>query len=87
VKLCYCETVKNITISVPEDVYRQARIHAAERGTSLSALVAGFLRSLASREQEFVRLEALQRQVQAEIQRFRAADRLARDEIHDRAVR
>src|SRR5690242_11762483 len=24
-KLCYCETVKNITVSVPDDVYRNAR--------------------------------------------------------------
>jgi hypothetical protein len=35
---------------------------------------------------EFARLEALQREVQAEIGQFRAADRLGRDEAHDRAV-
>jgi plasmid stability protein len=79
--------VKNITVSVPDDVYRDARIRAAERGSSVSALVGEYLRSLAAREAEFTRLEAQQKQVQDEIDRFRARDRLDRDEIHDRAVR
>ena len=38
--------MKNITVSVPDDVYRDARIRAAERGSSVSALVAEYLRSL-----------------------------------------
>jgi hypothetical protein len=37
--------------------------------------------------EEFTRLESLQREVQAEIGQFCAADRLGRDEVHDRAVR
>src|SRR5690606_392991 len=28
--LGYCETVKNITVSLPDDVYRRARMKAAE---------------------------------------------------------
>jgi hypothetical protein len=36
--------------------------------------------------EEFARLEALQHEVQAEIGQFRAADRIGRDEVHDRAV-
>jgi hypothetical protein len=36
---------------------------------------------------DFARPEALQREVQDEIGQFRAADRLRRDEVHDRAVR
>jgi plasmid stability protein len=79
--------VKNITISVPDDVYRDARIRAAERGSSVSALVGEYLRSLSERDNEFNRLEEQQREVQAEIESFRARDRLDRDEIHDRAVR
>jgi plasmid stability protein len=79
--------VKNITISVPDDVYRDARIRAAERGSSVSALVGEYLRSLSERDSEFARLEEHQRQVQAEIDRFRARDRLDRDDVHDRAVR
>ena len=79
--------MKNITVTVPDDVYRNARIRAAERGTSVSALVGEYLRSLSRREAEFARLEAQQKQVQGEIERFRARDRLDRDQVHDRAVR
>ena len=79
--------MKNITVTVPDDVYRNARIRAAERGTSVSALVGEYLRSLSERQAEFSRLEAQQRQLQSEIRRFRARDRLDRDQLHDRAVR
>jgi predicted CopG family antitoxin len=85
--MCYCETVKNITVSVPDDVYRNARVAAAQGDTSVSALVVTYLERLSGRMDEFMRLEALQREVQAEISQFRGADRLGRDEIHDRAVR
>jgi hypothetical protein len=79
--------VKNLTVSVPDGVYRNARIAAAQRDTSVSALVVAFLEQLSERTDEFTRLEELQREVQAEIGRFRAADRLPRDEVHGRAVR
>lgn len=78
--------MKNITVSVSDDIYRAARIRAAELGKSVSALVAEYLSSLSEREAEFSRLEAKQRTVQNEIRRFRASDRLSRDEVHDRAV-
>jgi plasmid stability protein len=79
--------MKNITVSVPDDVYRAARIRAAERGSSVSGLVAEFLRSLTDREADFVRLEAQQRRIVEEIDRFRARDRLDRERLHARAVR
>ena len=79
--------MKNITVSVSDEIYRRARIRAAELGTSVSALVAEFLGSISERDTEFARLEAQQRRVQNEIRRFRARDRLSRDELHDRAVR
>lgn len=79
--------MKNITVAVPDDVYRAARIRAAERGSSVSALVGEYLRSLAERDAEFLRLEAQQRQIHEEITRFRGRDRLDREELHDRAVR
>jgi hypothetical protein len=85
--LCYSEIVKNITVSVPDEVYRNARVAAAQRDTSLSALVVKYLVRLSGRMDEFAGLEALQHEVQAEIRQFRAADRLSRDEVHDRAVR
>jgi plasmid stability protein len=77
----------NITVSVPDDVYRAARIRAAEQGSSVSALVAEYLRSLSERKAEFGRLEAQQRRIQGQIDRFSARDRLGREELHGRAVR
>jgi plasmid stability protein len=83
-----CFTVANITVTVPDEVYRAARIRAAERDSSVSALVAEFLRSLSDREAEFERLRAQQRAVQKTIDpRFKASDRLSRDELYSRAIR
>jgi plasmid stability protein len=79
--------VPNITVSVPDDVYRAARIRAAEEGSSVSGLVAEYLRSLSKHDAEFARLEAQQRHVQGQIERFKASDRLDREELHERAVR
>lgn len=39
--------MKNITVSVDEETHRLARIQAAELGTSVSALVRGYLKTLA----------------------------------------
>ena len=83
----YCETVRNVTVAVPDEVYRRARVRAAEADTSVSALVASFLRSLGSDDAEFARLAELQRRTCAEIGTFRASDRLTRDEVHNRALR
>ena len=79
--------MKNLTVSVPDDVYRLARVRAAESDSSVSALVAEYLRSLGDRDAEFARLEAQQKRIQAEIEHFRAGDRLSRDEVHERSVR
>jgi len=79
--------VKNLTVSVPDDVYRLARVRAAESDTSVSALVAGNLRSLADRDAEFERLEAQQKRIQAKIKGFSASDNIDRDALHERTVR
>lgn len=79
--------MKNITVSVPDDVYRRARISAAQQGRSVSALVTDYLRTLSDEDAKFARLEALQRRTQEGIVEFSAADRLSRDEVHDRALR
>jgi plasmid stability protein len=84
---CYCARMRNITVSVPDEVYRRARIRAAERGTSVSALVAEHLRSLTDDDAEFARLEALQARVIADVVAFSGADRLTREQVHDRALR
>lgn len=79
--------MRNITVSVPEDVYRQARIKAAEQGESVSALVAQFLSTLSDTDDRFERLLAQQEEVLAEIESFRAGDRLGREQVHERALR
>lgn len=79
--------MKNITVSVPDEVYRMARIKAAETGTSVSALVADYLVSLSQSKAEFERLAEQQRRIMTDMGAFRASDRLDRDDLHDRAVR
>lgn len=79
--------MKNITVAVPDEVYRLARIRAAEAGTSVSSLVADYLRSLTEDDTEFDRLAAQQRRITSQIRNFSAADRLDRGEVHDRALR
>src|SRR5687767_2875527 len=44
----YCVFVKNITVSVDDEVYRQARVAAAKRGTRVSALVGSYLQAVAN---------------------------------------
>lgn len=83
-RLCYCESVKNVTVSIPDDIYRRARIAAAERETSLSAMVRGFLMTLGQEESESERLKRLQKEVLSTVRRFRAGDRLTRDQVHQR---
>jgi hypothetical protein len=83
--------MKNITVSVDDETYRQSRIKAAEAGTSVSALVRSFLVSLARGqvvETEFDRLRRLQEETLAGIRArgagLRVADNLARDALHER---
>ena len=91
--------MKNITVSVDEETYRLSRIKAAEAGTSVSALVRGYLRSLV---QEKARKAAANDQVETEFQRrrrlmfevleavhargggLRMADNLPREALYDR---
>jgi plasmid stability protein len=80
----YCVYVRNVTVSLDDEVYRRARVKAAERDTSLSALVRDFLISLGEEETDFERRKRLQDEVLRSIVAFRADDRLSRDEAHDR---
>jgi len=79
--------VKNITVSLPDHVYRRARVSAAARDTSVSALVRGFLMSLEAEESDFERRKRLQDEVLGTVRSFRASDRMKRDEVHARSSR
>lgn len=76
--------MKNITVSLDDEIYRRARVAAAEKGTSVSALVRGYLETLGSGESEAEKLRRRERELRQRITGFRAADRLPRDEIHAR---
>jgi hypothetical protein len=83
--------MKNITISVDDELYRQARIKAAERSESISSLFRAFLLRLTaspSPESEFERLQREEMELREEM-RLRGhsldpAHHLSRDELHDR---
>jgi len=76
--------MRNITVSVDDETYRRARIKAAERDTSVSAMVREFLVDIAAKESEFERLKREEAAVRATIKSFNASDRLSRDELHER---
>lgn len=77
--------MRNITVSLDDDTYRRARMIAAERDTSISALVKEFLVRLGSGESEVERLKREERALRERITSFRASDKQSRDELHDRA--
>lgn len=83
--------MKNITISVDEDTYRMARIKAAERSTSVSAMVKAYLLQVVrggSGETEFQRLEREERELREELRRQRIGlngnNNLSREELYSR---
>jgi plasmid stability protein len=81
--------MKNVTISLDDASHRRARIRAAERGQSLSALVRDLLVGEVAggpddgSDERNIRetLAALRERVPKD---FKAGDRLSRDEIYDR---
>ena len=91
--------MKNITVSVDEHTHRQARIRAAELGTSVSALVRSYLNRLVAKpleekvteEEPETPLESRRRLLREVIEDFdargiglRMSENLTRDELYDR---
>jgi plasmid stability protein len=76
--------MKNITVSVDDDTYRRARIKAAERDTSVSALVRRYLNELAGEEDEFDRLLRKEQELREQVRGFDGGDRLPRNEMYER---
>lgn len=78
--------MKNITLAVDDATYRRARLKAAERGTSVSALVRELLQTLdlsdsAPAESTKGLFAAMDRAAG-----YTASTRLKRDEVHERAL-
>ena len=89
--------MKNITVSVDEGTYRNARIRAAELDTSVSALVRDYLRTLAAAqaggepgETSAERRSRLLREVIEKITAngggLRMADNLSREDLYGEAI-
>jgi phage shock protein A len=76
--------MKNITVTVDDEIYRKARMKAAERDTSVSALVKRFLAELTSVESDFDRLKREEQTLRERIGSFRAAIRVTREDVHER---
>ncbi len=75
--------MKNITLSVDDETWRQARIKAAEQGTTVSALVRNYLNTLSRRGTETdptsALFDALDRAGS-----YQASSRMSREEAHAR---
>ena len=78
--------MKNITVSIEDDIHRRARIKAAERDTSVSAVVREFLIRWSGEETDFERRKRLQNETRDNIGAFRAGDRLSREDVHWRGL-
>jgi hypothetical protein len=82
--------MKNITVSVNDEIYRHARRKAAEHNTSVSQLVAEYLRSLSKDEE--LRAERNKRldelfAAQDRGRKRKPVGRLKREEIYGRRLR
>ena len=77
--------MRNITVAIDDETYRRARVAAAERDTSVSALVKAYLEQLASQETEVERLKRQEREIRSRIGTFNASDRLSREDLHSRS--
>ncbi len=80
--------MKNITVSVDDDLYHRARVCAAEQKSTVSGLVKKFLAQVVQEESEFDRLnreeEALRQRLHRDGVVFSAAERIARADLHER---
>jgi antitoxin component of RelBE/YafQ-DinJ toxin-antitoxin module len=84
--------MKNITVTVDDDLYFRARLCAAERRTTLSALVRRFVQGIVNEETPFERMQREQNDVLLRLRSSgtgpAASGRLSREEVHSRdAVR
>ena len=102
VKHSICEemNVKNITVAIDEETHRLARVRAAELGTSVSALVRGYLKTLVREQADKTEINEQDMETEAERRRrllnevleeitangggLRMAENLPREALYDR---
>jgi hypothetical protein len=76
--------MKFITVPLDDETCRRVHGIAAAWGTSVSALVTTHLEQLDAGTNEPERLRQAERALRQRVGEFRAADRLERDELHQR---
>ena len=83
--MCSCYTgfvLKNVTITIPEEVAHWARTKAASENTSVSRLVGRMLEAQMRQSDDYV--EAYKRWKELPALNIDAASRLTRQEAHER---
>lgn len=76
--------MRNVTISLPDEIYQKAQSAADRREVSLSAYVRELLARSTDATTDFERRKQLQADSLASVTRFDASDRLSRDELYRR---
>lgn len=76
---------RNLTLQLDETVIRRARIVAAKRGTSVSALTAQTLLKVVEEDERYEKARARAESILSDA-RPRGGRRWSRAEVHDRAV-
>ena len=80
----YTVVMKNITLSVDENVLAAVRRHAAERDSTVNALVREYLTGLAAHEDRAKRARAKLRQLSAQSEGRLGKKTWTREQLHDR---
>ena len=80
----YTVVMKNITLSVDENVLATVRRHAAERNSTVNALVREYLTGLAAHHDRAKRARARLRQLSAQSQAQLGKKTWTREDLHDR---
>jgi len=76
--------MKNITLSVDEKVLAAVRRRAAERNSTVNALVRGYLTNLAAHDDRADRARARLRQLSKQSQGRLGRKTWSREQLHDR---
>ena len=74
----------NITLSVDESILRTVRVYAAERGSSVNALVREFLAGIATREDRVSRARERIRELSGKSTARVGSRSWTRDDLHAR---
>lgn len=76
--------MKNITLAIDETLLERARLHAAQRGTTVNALVREFLAQIAAQDDRIAQARAEIRAMAGKSHLEIGARAWTRDDLHER---